>query len=425
MTRYILAALVALLFATPAAGQQIRGCNPHYVGKQVSKATSVPFLTEEADCFVKVKTQAEISDAERRKQIQKLLSLTDVAEPELGADFTKAPSDVPTPPDVIANLLKPFPLAPDNAPDPIGAFRFICQPGHVGYNDPLVWPGQPGKSHLHQFFGNTSTDAFSTYQSLRTKGESTCGNILNRSAYWIPAMLDGKGNVVRPDFVSNYYKRLPAGDPGCLRMAAKGCVDLPRGLRYIFGHDVMTGKPSTGSAFFDCLGTNEVQAVSGHFETITEAAKGCPAGARLGAIISSPSCWDGKRLDSPNHRDHVADISYGSWGYPKCPATHPYAIPAFTLGAWYAVDKERADTWYLSSDEMPGMPRMPAGSTFHADWFGAWDETIKALWMDNCINRHLNCDSGNLGNGTALRQTGDFSWNANPRLIPIPAREVK
>ena len=351
-------------------------------------------------------------------------TLGDVEEPELGVDFSKVPSDIPTPVDVAAKLLQPWPVPADNGPDPIGAFRFICQAGQVSYDDPLVFPKQPGKSHLHQWFGNTAANTSSTYESLRTTGESTCGNILNRSAYWMPAMLDGKGHVVRPDFVSIYYKRLPASDPRCgsgAQAMGKQCVDLPRGLRFIFGHDAMTGKPATGSAFFDC---NGVGATSGHFETITEAAKGCPAGSRLGAVISAPPCWDAKRLDSPNHRDHLADTSYGSWGYPKCPASHPYIIPAFTMGAWYGVEKERADTWYLSSDDMPGMARMPAGSTFHADWFGAWDELIKAMWMNNCINRHLNCDSGNLGNGKALLQVGNFSWNANPRLIDIPARPI-
>src|SRR5215210_4308885 len=57
---------------------------------------------------------------------------------------------------------------PHASPDEVGAFRFSCLPGHIARDDPIVYPGQPGKSHLHQFFGNTDTDANSTYQSLRT-----------------------------------------------------------------------------------------------------------------------------------------------------------------------------------------------------------------------------------------------------------------
>ena len=96
------------------------------------------------------------------------------------------------------------------APDIVGAFRFICGAGQLSYDDPILYPGQPGKSHLHQFYGNVAADANSTYASLRAGGDSTCnwtgkGVAANRSAYWMPAMLDGKGNVVRPDYVSIYY----------------------------------------------------------------------------------------------------------------------------------------------------------------------------------------------------------------------------
>jgi hypothetical protein len=344
----------------------------------------------------------------------------DAVRPELSKDVLTVPASIPTNARVAPLLQTIGVIAPSGRPDTVGAFRFICQPGQVSYDDPIVFPGQPGKSHLHQWYGNTGANASSTYESLRTTGESTCVNILNRSAYWMPAMLDGKGHVVRPDFVSIYYKRNPKDDPACQK-AAKACVDLPRGLRMIFGHDVMTGRPATGATHFDCNGGPD--AVSGHFDTITEAAKGCPAGARLGAIVNAPACWDGKRLDSPNHRDHVADVSYGSWGYPKCPSTHPYIIPAFTMGAWYAVEKGDTPTdWYLSSDEMPGMERMAAGSTFHADWFGAWDDDVLAQWTANCIEKLLSCSAGDLGDGRQMRQSGTFSWKTANRLVPIPKR---
>ena len=301
----------------------------------------------------------------------------------------------------------------------VGAFRFICNPAHLAKDDPIVYPGQPGKSHLHQFFGNTAVDANSTYESLRTKGESTCNSPLNRSAYWMPAMMNGKGQVVRPDYISIYYKRRPASDPKCTpgNPGAIGqCVDLPRGLRFVFGYDMVSGTSPTGAAYFNCDGAG---AVSGHFANIIEAAKGCPAGAKLGAIIMAPSCWDGKNLDSPNHRDHVAYASDGGFGV--CPASHPKAIPTFTMGVWYTVDdslnRSGGASWHLSSDVMPGMPMMTPGSTFHADWFGAWDDNVMRMWTDNCINKLLNCSGGDLGNGKQLKMFSGFTWNANPRLV--------
>lgn len=132
----------------------------------------------------------------------------------------------------------------------------------------------------------------------------------------------------------------------------------------------------------------------------------------------APSCWDGKNLDSPNHRDHVGYATYNSYGYLQCDQAHPYVIPQFTLGAWYTVAPgDDTRQWRLSSDDM--VPGAPAGYTFHADWFGAWDNTIMAMWMDNCINKVLSCSSGNLGNGKAMRTFSGFSFNANPRLVPV------
>lgn len=315
-------------------------------------------------------------------------------------------------------------VANSGAPDVVGAFRFICMPGQVLRDDPIVYPGQPGKSHLHQFFGNTGANAYSTYGSLRLKGDSTCTNMLNRSAYWIPAMLDGKGKVVRPDYVTIYYKRLPESSPNCQKQG-KACVMLPRGMRYIFGYNMKTGEG--GHFYFNCDGPT---ATPGHYPDIVAAAKNCPTGNSLGVIITGPDCWDGRNLNSADHRSHVGYGSYNWDGQYVCPKTHPYILPTFTLGAWYKVDDNldksgewdrSRSTWSLSSDTMPGMPMMRPGSTFHADWLGAWDDDVMKMWTDNCINKLLNCSGGDLGNGKQMKMRSDFSWDAKPRLVDIPA----
>src|SRR3954449_10803207 len=230
------------------------------------------------------------------------------------------------------------------APDVVGAFRFICTAGQVLPDDPIVYPGQPGKSHLHQFYGNESANAFSTYASLRGGGQSTCNRgpfAANRSAYWMPAMLDANGNVVKPLFVAIYYKRRPISDPKCSLTSgdpkAQGnCVPIPNGLKFIFGYDLLTGKAPTGEAWFNCKSPNDKQPVpgvkAGHYLNLSAVAPNCPAGAQVGAVIEAPGCWDGKNLDSANHRDHVAYGTYGTWGYKKCDSAHPYVIPTFTLG---------------------------------------------------------------------------------------------
>src|SRR6476620_9145132 len=120
--------------------------------------------------------------------------------------------------------------------------------GQLAKDDPIVYPGQSGKSHLHQFIGNTATNASSNYQSLRTTGGSTCtrstGISPQRSAYWMPAMLDGVGNVVKADWMNTYYKQFPASDPKCAQTMDASvvgkCIAMPNGLRFILGYNMAT-----------------------------------------------------------------------------------------------------------------------------------------------------------------------------------------
>ena len=322
--------------------------------------------------------------------------------------------------DINRELVTLSSLPKSGSPDVVGAFRFLCMPGQISYDDPIIYPGKPGAAHLHQFFGNTKANAYSTYSTLRAAGDSTCMSPLNRSAYWMPAMLDGKGSVVRPDYVSIYYKRRPKSSPKCqvLGGSAKGtgiCVDTPNGIKFVFGFDPTSPQAApTGAAYFTCSGTG---AVAGKWKTIRDALGKCPVGARLGAVINAPKCWDGKNLDTPNHRSHMAYTSYGSWGYERCPTTHPYVIPTFTMGAWFKVDAN-LKTWSLASDHM--LPGALPGQTFHADFFMAWDPVIKKMWHENCIDKLLNCSDGVLGNGKKMQQSWPKSFTATPRLVPVP-----
>jgi len=317
------------------------------------------------------------------------------------------------------------------APDVVGAFRFICGAGQISYNDPVVYPGQAGASHLHQFYGALNVDENSTYASLRATGDSTCnsdgaGHALNRSGYWMPALLDGTGYVIKPDYVSIYYKRRPATDPKCSLtsgdpQAEGNCVPIPNGIRFIFGYDMLSGEAPTGSFHFACV-VNSVPTVTG--STLASiATAGCPVGAQIEAQINAPSCWDGHNLDSANHRDHVAYAGYGSWGYLKCPPDHPYVMPTFTLGAFYTIKSgDDLTKWSFSSDAM--VPGAPAGTTFHADFFDAHDPIEKAEWTNGCINRMLNCSGGDMGDGKQLKgaQQPSYGWTNPSARVPVPSR---
>jgi hypothetical protein len=201
-------------------------------------------------------------------------------------------------------------------------------------------------------------------------------------------------------------------------------TQMPNGLRFIFGWDPTgVNGAKTGAAYFNCQGPT---AKAGHYPDLPTALANCPAGNQLGAVIEAPNCWDGKQLDSADHRSHMAyaavQPNLGRW---RCPTTHPYHIPAFTLGAWYTVASgDDTRLWELSSDHMAS--GYPKGHTFHADFFMAWDPTVHNMWWNNCINKMLNCSGGDLGNGKQLKgasqpiYNGTLAWRNPQRLVLAP-----
>jgi hypothetical protein len=85
-----------------------------------------------------------------------------------------------------------------------GQFVLRCTYSHTLADDPIVFPNQPGASHLHDFFGNKPFDAFSTVNSL-LKGETRpCRIPSDTAGYWAPTpSLSGK--QLRPPVMRIYY----------------------------------------------------------------------------------------------------------------------------------------------------------------------------------------------------------------------------
>lgn len=296
--------------------------------------------------------------------------------------------------------IKPSGTAP--VKQPRGAFRTDCGFSHMLHDDPIVYPGQPGKTHLHTFFGNTGADARSTAESVATTGNSTCkGGTANRSAYWVPSMVDTTQSMpLRPYDIGIYYK-VPSGsgfDPA-------GIIPPPDGLRMIAGNAKASAPQSGVAVRWQCVSTKRstVDPNTGvtypatyadsalHGQTIPA----CPVGSLLNQMVMFPFCWDGQNLDSPDHKSHM------SYGHPTagCPETHPVLMPQITFNVHYVVTETLA-AWRLSSDMYP--EDLPAGMSSHGDWMNGWDPAVKARWNQNCNVLGFDCHANLLGDGFTL-----------------------
>ena len=275
----------------------------------------------------------------------------------------------------------------------IGAFREVCGYSHMNFDDALVYPGQPGKSHSHVYFGNTVADANLTASNILSAPSSTCaGGLLNRSAYWAPALIDtASGAPMKPDDSLFYYK---TGYDGVAPATIK---QVPPGLRMIAGDSKSTTAQAGGVIRYGC----NVGGVDGVWQSSIPT---CPVGSYVTMEINFPQCWDGVNLDSPDHKSHVAypilpgDDPKGVGG---CPSTHPVGLPIITFHVRYTISKAyAANSLRLSSDNYAAS--QPAGYSGHGDYFMGWDTSAIKTFTDNCLVKSMDCHAYLLGDGTTL-----------------------
>lgn len=306
-------------------------------------------------------------------------------------DITKMPTGVPG---FAVDMLGP--TADLGSASDMGAFRTICDFSHMAFDDPIVFPGQPGRSHLHAFFGNSGTNAGSTAASIAGTGNSTCrGGTINRSAYWVPAVIDTKdGTPVKPRIAIIYYKNGAFVSPGDIQ-------PFPQGLRMIAGSASGSAPVLWGPAEFNCSGTKMGSYDNFPAGLTPYSLPNCPAGTELWANVIFPNCWDGKNLDSPDHKSHMA-----YWPIPnpyggKCPPSHPVSVPQITIQAVYPVTEANAPLrWRLASDNYD--KSIPAGYSMHGDWFNGWKPEIMNAWVTNCDRASKDCSAHLLGDGRQM-----------------------
>lgn len=224
------------------------------------------------------------------------------------------------------------------------------------------------------------------------------------------------------------------------------CPRLPAQIRFIFGYnkangqgrpdvavDTTTGDNGTGAVTsgtqgaidFSCwagpdagTGGAAVQ-ISPNYQTLaalmTAAAANptyCPLNSVLHLGLGGPQCWDGKYIDSPDHRAHMAYAARSTThvGNQRCPADHPYRIPQMSLQNFYTIDQAFKDQkWRLSIDEM--VDGLPAGAGAHSDYMEGWSDTAENLWFTRCYKPHNSCTQ-DLGDGTKITDPKSYDGSS-------------
>lgn len=215
-------------------------------------------------------------------------------------------------------------------------FTVVCGFSHRNNDDPILFPGQPGRSHNHTYVGNRTVDASSTPASLRG-GPTTCDLERDASTYWVPTVYRGRAPII-PLAGVVYYTNRTSGS----------VVAPPAGLKMLAGNPLAHHRQPKGVASWSCGGVGGTP----RFGFIPK----CSENDALELEVTFPNCWNGTTTDSVDHKRHM---KYSTAG--QCPASHPVRLPTIMLVLLY-----------------PPQPRgaQPASGKFaaHADFMNGWDQ---------------------------------------------------
>ena len=313
-------------------------------------------------------------------------------------------------------------------------FRISAAHGFFGAVDPIVYPGQVGTSHYHEFVGNIglfengglAAVANADYAALRNNPKSTAtGGPLNATLYWSPALfveIDGVLWPVKANVVTFYYTNDYADVAKLVRLhrgfsfiggvnpmdrfntAFRNSLpdtDLGGGEKWdktqryngwngwqfvVDGVAVPLAAGNTADAFNS---TNARQLVNDDGSDPWGGAAEDPDGILISSL-NAPAGWDGINPSSPTGRTHVSyairsdqntyrDVVPQGWfKVPHFEAKHefPGSRPGLSGHAYRS-------KLSLSSDNHMGVSN-PRGSTMHFDWLGAWDSIIQHTWHSEC-----------------------------------------
>jgi Domain of unknown function (DUF1996) len=265
------------------------------------------------------------------------------------------------------------------------SFVVRCDFSQRKHDDPIVFPRQRGAAHSHDFFGNRSTNYASTYKRLRAATATTCFNPADKAAYWMPTMKWGP-RTLQPSHALFYYR--------AARKAPKEVQPHPPGLKVVTNQNShVTWRCAEGT-------------------WATSPPTRCSNG-KLVVRLRFPDCSNGK-LDSADHRSHMAYAVRQSDGTWRCPTTHQKPVPALSMNVHFPLPTASGKVTLSSG----------AASTIHADFFNAWDQQKLAALVRSCINAYpFSAKNPKPARCKATRSRGNSGSVEGPAAAPEPAPE--
>ncbi|MFD8304611.1 DUF1996 domain-containing protein [Streptomyces sp. NPDC059690] len=294
------------------------------------------------------------------------------------------------------NTVQPNSPAPDlSSFASKGTFTTSCGVNANGLRNSdnvIVAPGvSNGAHHFHDYIGNQSNTAFASDDDL-ANADTSCENKGDKSTYYWPVLrlqngtqekdadkpgggTEGNaGQIVTPKQVTMTFIGSPRSK----------VAEMPRLLRIITGDaKAFVNGPANANAAWSCTGFEDRQ--------LKDKYPLCPQGSDVVRTFRFQSCWDGRNIDSANHRTHVAFADASG----ACPNGFE-AIPQLVQRIVYDVKAPSVQdggrtTPLFAVDSFPENLHKPV--TDHGDFINVFDANLMKE-MVSCINDGRNCGAG-------------------------------